>query len=290
MEIFLDADACPVKEETYRVAARYGLKTWVVANAFIFVPTHPLIERVVVDAGPDAADDWIAGRVRNGDVVVTNDIPLAERAAEGRRRDDRAERPAVHRRLDRLGYGRAGDHGTDPLDRRHGRRAGAVRPAGPLKVPAIPGRGHRPGAAAPPMIVVTEDIALGEDELAFSFIRASGPGGQNVNKVSTAVQLRFDARRSPSLGDEVSARLQKLAGSRLTLDGVIVMTASRHRSQERNRAEVIERLVALVAKAATPPAKRRPTRPTKASKARRLEAKARRSGIKAARIRPAPEE
>jgi len=136
------------------------------------------------------------------------------------------------------------------------------------------------------MIAITDEIALDEAELAFSFIRASGPGGQNVNKVSTAVQMRFDARRSPSLPDEVSARLQKLAGSRLTLDGVIVITASRHRSQERNRADAVGRLVALIAKAAEPPAKRRPTRPTRASKERRLEVKSRRAGVKARRGRP----
>ena len=80
IEIFIDADACPVKEEVYRVAARYGLKTRVVANTFMFVPTHPLIERVVVEHGPDAADDWIAERAGPGDVVITSDIPLAERA------------------------------------------------------------------------------------------------------------------------------------------------------------------------------------------------------------------
>jgi uncharacterized protein len=80
IEIFIDADACPVKDEAYRVAQRYGLKTHVVANAFIFVPTHPLIERVVVDQGPDVADDWIAERAGEGDVVITADIPLAERA------------------------------------------------------------------------------------------------------------------------------------------------------------------------------------------------------------------
>ena len=136
------------------------------------------------------------------------------------------------------------------------------------------------------MIAITDEIALDEAELAFSFIRASGPGGQNVNKVSTAVQMRFDARRSPSLPDEVSARLQELAGSRLTLEGVIVITASRHRSQERNRADAVGRLVALIAKAAVAPVKRRPTRPTRASKARRLDAKSRRAGVKTLRGRP----
>ena len=136
------------------------------------------------------------------------------------------------------------------------------------------------------MIAITDDIALDEGELSFSFIRASGPGGQNVNKVSSAVQMRFDARHSPSLTDEVSARLQKLAGSRLTLDGVIVITAGRHRSQERNRADAIERLVGLIARAAVAPVKRRPTRPTKASKERRLDAKARRAGVKSLRGRP----
>ena len=136
------------------------------------------------------------------------------------------------------------------------------------------------------MIAITDEISLDENELAFSFIRASGPGGQNVNKVSSAVQMRFDARRSPSLPDEVSARLQKLAGSRLTLDGVIVITARRHRAQERNRADAVARLVVLIARAAAIPVKRRPTRPTKASKERRLEVKSRRSGVKARRGRP----
>ena len=79
ISLFIDADACPVKDEVYRVAARYRLKTWVVANAFIMVPAHPLIERVVVEAGPDIADDWIAERVQPGDIAITNDIPLAER-------------------------------------------------------------------------------------------------------------------------------------------------------------------------------------------------------------------
>jgi len=79
IEIFIDADACPVKDEAYRVAQRYGLKTWVVSNAYMAVPAHPRIERVIVDAGPDVADDWIAARVGEGDIAVTNDIPLAER-------------------------------------------------------------------------------------------------------------------------------------------------------------------------------------------------------------------
>ena len=137
------------------------------------------------------------------------------------------------------------------------------------------------------MIEIADGVALDDNELEFSFIRASGPGGQNVNNVSTAVQMRFDARRSPSLGDAVSVRLQKLAGSKLTLDGVIVITANRHRTQERNRADAIERLVALIAKAAIAPVLRRPTHPTKAAKAKRVDAKTRRGGVKAMRTKPA---
>ena len=136
------------------------------------------------------------------------------------------------------------------------------------------------------MIEITPELSLDENELAFTFIRASGPGGQNVNKVSSAVQMRFDARASPSLTNAVSIRLQKLAGARLTLDGVIVITASRFRAQERNRADAIERLTGLIAKAAIEPVKRRPTRPTKAAKERRLEGKARRAGVKSMRGRP----
>ena len=125
-----------------------------------------------------------------------------------------------------------------------------------------------------------------EEELEFRFYRAGGPGGQNVNKVSTAVQMRFDARNSPSLSEGQRARLMKLAGSRLTLDGVIVITATRFRTQERNRADAVERLQAMVDKAAVAPTYRVPTRPTRASKERRLVAKASRSSIKSGRGKP----
>ena len=129
-------------------------------------------------------------------------------------------------------------------------------------------------------LVCTPQIAIDEAELEESFVRASGPGGQNVNKVATAVQLRFDARRSPSLPDAVAVRLMRLAGHRLTQDGVIVINAQRFRTQERNREDARERLAALVAEAAVPPTPRRATRPTLASKKRRLEAKSRRGAVK----------
>jgi len=138
------------------------------------------------------------------------------------------------------------------------------------------------------MIRITDQIALDEGELVESFIRSSGPGGQNVNKLATAVQLRFDVRRSPSLTDEVRARLERLAGRRLTRDGVLVITAQNHRTQERNRADALDRLIALIREAAVRPIPRRPTKPTKASRVRRLESKKRRGGIKALRGRKAP--
>ena len=130
------------------------------------------------------------------------------------------------------------------------------------------------------IIRITRQIGIDEAELVESFVRSSGPGGQNVNKLSTAVQLRFDVRRSPSLPNDVAVRLTRLAGRRMTKDGVLVIIAQNHRTQERNRAEALERLVALVKQAAVPPVPRRATKPTRASKQRRIESKKHRSVIK----------
>ena len=130
------------------------------------------------------------------------------------------------------------------------------------------------------MIRVTHHIGIDEREIEESFVRASGPGGQNVNKLATAVQLRFDVRRSPSLPAEVRARLERLAGSRLTRDGVLVIIAQSHRTQGRNRQDALDRLIQLIRQAAIAPIKRRPTRPTKASRERRIEGKKHRGGIK----------
>ena len=130
------------------------------------------------------------------------------------------------------------------------------------------------------MIPVTAKISIDEREIDEQFVRASGPGGQNVNKLSTAVQLRFDVRHSPSLPPEVRTRLERLAGARLTRDGVLVIIAQRHRTQGRNREDALERLLELIRQAAVVPIKRRPTKPTKGSRERRIEGKKRRSGIK----------
>ena len=130
------------------------------------------------------------------------------------------------------------------------------------------------------MIPVTANIVLDESEITESFVRASGPGGQNVNKVASAVQLRFDARRSPSLAADVRSRLERLAGSRLTRDGVIVIIAQRHRAQACNREDALARLLDLIRRAAHPPLKRRATRPPAAARERRIESKKRRAGVK----------
>src|SRR3954465_15779706 len=132
---------------------------------------------------------------------------------------------------------------------------------------------------------ITETIAIDESELSESFVRASGPGGQNVNKGSSAGQLRFDVRNSPSLPNDVAVRLMRLAGKRLTKEGVLGIVGQKHRTQERNRAEAWERLIALIQQAAIRPIPRRVTKPTKASREKRLEGKKIRSNIKGMRQR-----
>ena len=134
------------------------------------------------------------------------------------------------------------------------------------------------------MLRITRDIALHEDDIEIGFVRASGPGGQNVNKLATAAQLRFDTTRL-QLPDDTRARLVRIAGQRMTKDGVIVIHAQRFRTQERNRADAIDRLIEMLREAAARPVPRRPTRPTLGSKLRRLDSKKRRADVKSRRGR-----
>jgi ribosome-associated protein len=133
------------------------------------------------------------------------------------------------------------------------------------------------------MIEVTDTISLGDDEIKLEFVQASGPGGQNVNKLATAVQLRFDVRRSPSLPEDVRLRLERLAGKRLSEDGVLIIEARRYRTQEHNRQDAIDRLVTMVRKATEKPKPRKKTRPSAEAIRKRLDEKRRRGDIKSLR-------
>jgi ribosome-associated protein len=147
-----------------------------------------------------------------------------------------------------------------------------------------PGQGQSQGKAAP--IWITGSLTIDPGEIEESFVRASGPGGQHVNTTSSAVQLRFDVRRSPSLPEDVRQRLEHLAGRRLTQDGVLVLMEQGERSQKRNREEVLARLVALIREAARRPTPRKKTRPTRASKLRRLDDKKKQGTLKSLRSKP----
>jgi ribosome-associated protein len=141
-----------------------------------------------------------------------------------------------------------------------------------------------------PIIQITKDISIREGELEYSSTRASGPGGQHVNRAATAVQIRFDVEHSPSLPEDVRERLVRLAGSRMTQEGELIVESQRFRSQYRNRQDALQRLIELIRKAAKRPRRRRPTKPTRASKERRLRQKRHRSRIKKLRRPPTPQE
>ncbi len=140
------------------------------------------------------------------------------------------------------------------------------------------------------MLVISSSISIDESEIQYDFVRASGPGGQNVNKVATSVQLRFDVRNSPSLTSDIKERLTKLAGRRMTDEGVLILEAKRHRTQDQNRQEALDRLTDLIRRAQEKPKPRHPTRPTRASRERRLAVKRKRSGIKKNRQTPPHQE
>lgn len=140
------------------------------------------------------------------------------------------------------------------------------------------------------MIAIGNGLVLDEGEIEEIFVRATGPGGQNVNKLSTAVQMRFDVRRSPSLPPEVRQRLERLAGRRLTEEGVLVIAARRHRTQAANRKDAVARLVDLIRLAAHAPRPRKATRPSAAARAQRLQAKSHRAAVKRLRGAPSPED
>lgn len=140
------------------------------------------------------------------------------------------------------------------------------------------------------MIEVTPAVKIDENEIQYDYVRSSGPGGQNVNKVATSVQLRFDIRNSPSLEAEVKERLIKLAGSRVTEDGVLIIEAKRYRTQDQNRYDATRRLILLIQQALEKPKKRHPTHPSSAAREKRLQEKRRRGWVKAMRSRPSDEE
>ena len=140
------------------------------------------------------------------------------------------------------------------------------------------------------MLVISPSISIDENEIQYDFVRASGPGGQNVNKVATSVQLRFDVHNSPSLTSEIKERLTKLAGRRITDEGILILEAKRHRTQDQNRQEALDRLTDLIRRAQDKPKPRHATRPTRASRERRLAVKRKRSGIKKNRQTPSHQE